>query len=283
MEYKFVPPEIIGERMKTKEKEQIFNVLPWQYAILRYDGHSFSKFTSGFQKPFDDHMKNAMQLTLIDIINKFNPTIGYVQSDEISIIFTPYYKNKEDWEKADKKSLHPFNGKRDKLISIIAGYTSVRFNYHINCLINSDPDIKTKYNPTFIEKIQNYEQHFDGRLSVFNSDEISEVLNYFVWRKNDCIRNCLSSYTRYHYGSKQLLHKKFDEMVQMLESTEHNFNNINPEYKFGVFAKKELYDKEIINPITNKPETITRTKTTINVIDIKATNEFEHLLQNKYW
>jgi len=49
---KFIPPEIIGERMKERElktAQTVWKVEPWQYAVLRFDGHNFSKFTNGFK------------------------------------------------------------------------------------------------------------------------------------------------------------------------------------------------------------------------------------------
>ena len=200
---KFIPPEIIGERMKERElktAKSVWKVQPWQYAILRYDGHCFSKFTNGFHKPFDDKMKNAMQSTTKDVLEKFNAVLGYVQSDEISIVFKSIYATKEEYEASTDKSEHIFGGKRDKLISVIAGYISARFNFHIN--EERKRGDMLAYYPYFIELLKKCEQHFDGRLIVFEPSEIIEILNYFVWRQNDCLRNCTSSYARYFCGQK---------------------------------------------------------------------------------
>lgn len=283
---KFVPPEIIGERMKIKEKEcaTYYQLHPWQYGILRFDGHSFSKFTSGFEKPFDNHMAEAMQFTLMDVINTFNPILGYVQSDEISIVFAPYYQNKEEFDTSEIKKYHSFNGKKDKLISIIASYISVRFNYHIiNSMRNLDDVQLSKYKPKFIELINRCQQHFDGRMIVFEADELSEVLNYFVWRKNDCLRNCISSYARHVYGPKKIMHCKFNELVSLLDASKYKIDKIDSKYKYGVFAKKELYGKDAIDIKTNEPIKVTRTRVTVQTLDIMATPDYNHLVLQRYW
>jgi len=272
---KFVPPEIIGKRMKEREHITISNFQPWQYGVLRYDGHSFSKFTSGFRQPFDENMKNAMQRTLSDTIDKFNPTCGYVQSDEISLVYSPLYNSKSDYDNDANKKTHIFGGKNDKLVSVIAGYISVRFNYHIINLIKGH---ESEYKESFIDLINSCQQHFDGRLLVFEANELEEVLNYFVWRKNDCLRNCVSAFARHNIGPKELMHKKFNEMLNVID-----YNSIDSEYKYGVFAKKKKVTKTDIDRKTGEEVEIIRTQVETRVIDINATLEFADIVTKKYW
>jgi len=119
-------------------------------------------------------MKNAMQATTKDVMTKFNSILGYVQSDEITLVFKPKYNSKEEFEASEDKSEHIFGGKRDKLISVMAGYISAKFNYHINNEMHFDI---SKYTWNFIQLIKVYGQHFDGRLIIFESNEMSEMLN----------------------------------------------------------------------------------------------------------
>lgn len=277
---KFVPPELIGERIKEREQIYLPKVHPWQYAVLRYDGHNFSTFTKGFKKPFDDNMKNAMEYTLMDVVNKFNPIVGCVHSDEITIIFKPYYQSKEEYESADNKSCHPFDGKRDKLISVIAGYISARFNFHVMHLINSEKD---NYKEGFVNTVNQCCQHFDGRMLVYEANETTELLNYFVWRQNDCLRNCISTYARHLFSQKQVMYKKFNEMVDMINTTETKVDDINPDYKNGVFAKKQLIEKDGIDRKTNEPVKVTRGIVSLRNVKVSAQSEFEYLLLEKYW
>jgi tRNA(His) 5'-end guanylyltransferase len=277
---KFVPPEAIGERMKIREHNIVYNVEPWQFCILRYDGHSFSKFTSGFKKPFDDIMKNAMQQTMVDTVDKFSATTGYVQSDEITLVYSPLYNNKDEFNKDDNKRCHIFNGKKDKLISVIAGYISARFNYYI---MNEIKGHESGYKESFVNLINSCHQHFDGRLLVFDASELDEVLNYFVWRKNDCLRNCVSAFARYKVGPKKVMYKKFHEMVQIINESEPNFDSINSEYKYGVFAKKRMVTKKDIDRKTGEDVEVIRTQVDIKVLDICVAPEYEGVLINKYW
>lgn len=280
---KFIQPEIIGKKMEERElrnSQSVWKVEPWQYAVLRYDGHCFSKFANGFKKPFDDKMKNAMQLTTKYVVAKFNAIFGYVQSDEITLVFKPKYSSKAEYLASDDKSEHIFGGKRDKLISVISGYISAKFN----CLINNEMrwvDFNT-YKPEFIELIKLCEQHFDGRLVVFEPNEITEILNYIVWRQNDCLKNCTSSYARHKCG--KAAHKRtFAEMVDMINSTNMNYKDIPMEYKYGVFAKKELYEKECEEPKTYKKIKVMRSKMVSKPIIVEADENFEFLIKDKYW
>ncbi len=280
---KFIPPEIIGERMKERElktAQTVWKVEPWQYAVLRFDGHNFSKFTNGFKKPFDDKMKNAMQATTKDVMTKFNSILGYVQSDEITLVFKPKYNSKEEFEASEDKSEHIFGGKRDKLISVMAGYISAKFNYHINNEMHFDI---SKYTWNFIQLIKVYGQHFDGRLIIFESNEMSEMLNYFVWRQNDCLRNCTSSWARYKCGKTAIHKKKFAEMVEMINATDMKYDDISMEYKYGTFTKKELYEKECKDPKTFKTIHVMRAKVVTRVIVVCADEKFEYLINDKYW
>ena len=118
---------------------------------------------------------------------------------------------------------------------------------------------------------------------VYEADENIELLNYFVWRQNDCLRNCTSSYARYIYGHKAIMHKKFYDLVEMLNKSITKHNDISIEYKYGVFAKKQLYTKEGIDQKTNEPVKVLRSRVIVHPILVSANPDFEYLLKNKYW
>jgi tRNA(His) guanylyltransferase len=50
---------------------------PTKPAIMRIDGHGFSKFTRGLKKPFEDWLHEAMVYTTSELMNEFNANIGY--------------------------------------------------------------------------------------------------------------------------------------------------------------------------------------------------------------
>lgn len=92
-----------------------------RHLILRIDGHKFSTFTQGFDKPFDLDIIEAMCRTAEDLLKYFRGTTAYTQSDEITIIIP----------KPSNISVYDFNGRRTKIESLAAGYASARFNHHM--------------------------------------------------------------------------------------------------------------------------------------------------------
>lgn len=50
----------IGDRMKAYEKAARSFIDPSLPAIMRIDGHAFSKFTGGLKKPYDEWLHRLM-------------------------------------------------------------------------------------------------------------------------------------------------------------------------------------------------------------------------------
>lgn len=72
-------------------------------------------------------------------------------------------------------------------------------------------------------------------------------------------------------------------MVEMINDTDMKHNDISMEYGYGVFAKKELYEKECKNPKTGKPITVMRWKIVTKPLIVLANDDFEFLIRDKYW
>lgn len=92
--------------------------------VVRLDGHGFSKFTKGFQKPFDRFLADTMIMITGELVERFNARTGYTQSDEITLVFAAM-ENDEP---------HIFAGRKQKLCSLIAGFASARFNHNLALL-----------------------------------------------------------------------------------------------------------------------------------------------------
>jgi len=84
--------ESLGTRLKSYEKKFEIRIPATDYIIVRCDGHKFSKFTKGFKKPFDNILRKTMLQTTLDLVDKFGAATGYEQSDEITLIFPPQFK-----------------------------------------------------------------------------------------------------------------------------------------------------------------------------------------------
>ena len=85
----------LGDRLKEYEKRSETNISPDEHLIIRIDGHKFSKFTKGFETPFDDVFREAMVRTAEDLHERFNAYTTYTQSDEITLLL-PVLKDRKD-------------------------------------------------------------------------------------------------------------------------------------------------------------------------------------------
>lgn len=238
----------LGDRMKSYEKfiNDYPKIPPYKPFAVRLDGHTFSKFTKGFTKPFDNNFQSAMIMTMNDLMTKFLPVTGYTHSDEITLIFRQAC-TKEEFDSKTNKSTHLFDGKVQKLNSLLAGYCSARFNYHITKIINRGYG----YPQEFIDKVNSCEAHFDCRIILFPDDKEHEVVNLLFWRSvMDCHRNAVSTYARYFCRNKKIEGMHSDKMIELMKK-EKNFdwnNNVPLYYKHGVYAKKELYETNVSVP-----------------------------------
>jgi len=263
------------------KQERLDNDKPF---LARIDGHSFSKFTSGFQKPYDQLLSTAMIRTTGDLVNEFQARTGYTQSDEITLVFMPTQNQEtEEW------SNWPFNGRILKLATLMSAFASVRFNYHLTNLLKMDLNkarkngVKLPYSEGVLKRIWSQKAHFDARL--FSVPNEIEVFNNILWRSTyDCARNSVSGLARKHYSTKQLHKKNTQEMKAMLLDKGVDYQKMPSGFKYGSFVKKEKYELEAIDQKTNQEVTTVRTR--IHVWSQELTgfdSDFVELLVTKYF
>ncbi len=84
--------ESLGTRLKGYEREFERRIEPTDFIVVRIDGHKFSKYTKGMRKPFDEILSTTMVKTTEALVEEFGAVTGYTQSDEITLIFPPMYK-----------------------------------------------------------------------------------------------------------------------------------------------------------------------------------------------
>ena len=150
-----------GDRMKayeaTETKRKFTPMLP---IIARIDGRSFSKFTKHFDKPFDNRLTSAMQDTCVMLVEATNASIGYVQSDEITLIFYS-----DDYDKPIF-----FDGRVQKMVSVLAGMATAYF------IRNLDRYSKQNYRETTSYSAY---PHFDARVwQVPTKTEAAKLAGY---------------------------------------------------------------------------------------------------------
>jgi tRNA(His) guanylyltransferase len=235
--------------------------------ILRLDGHTFSKFTANFARPFDSRIHDAMVATCSDLLIHFpSATLAYTQSDEITLAFP--------------SGIGAFNERVQKIVSLASAYTSVRFNLHLNAAVQEcpEPDVKNA------EDVMG-NAYFDGRL--FTVPKTGELLNCILWRcRFDAIRNSVSAFARTLFSAKQLHSKNTGQVLEMMENEKGVvYKDAVPSWAMeGTIVKREQYEHEGKNLKTGELEKTWRTRTRAEDRGITVFSEKNLMLvTKKYW
>lgn len=203
----------LGTRMKLLEMIEAGRILIPQLPIMiRCDGRAFHSFCKGLKKPFDERLTDLMITTTKFLVEETGATIGYCQSDEISLCIWNYNYETEVI----------FNGRIQKLTSIIASLATYYFNREI---------------PKYIPEKANKMALFDCR--VWNVPNLDEATNCFLWRELDATKNAISMAAQSQFSHKELQGKHGNEMQEMLfQQKGINFNDYPSKFKRGSFIKK---------------------------------------------
>lgn len=205
--------------MKSRYEHRTRYYLPRRtYTVIRVDGKNFHRYTRDLTKPFDDELLVDLTLACVDLCDYAQGArLGYVQSDEISLILTDFTTPQTDaW----------FDGNVQKLASVAASRVTAYFNRR------RDGELAT----------------FDAR--VFTIPEPIEVHNYLVWRQHDAVRNSISMAARAYASHGECVGKSSAELQELL-FTRHNvnWNDYDPRFKRGVVVYPEtmIYNAEWID------------------------------------
>jgi tRNA(His) 5'-end guanylyltransferase len=214
----------LAERMKSLEGDSESRLDPDQPFVVRLDGHKFSKFTKGFEKPLDKILKNAMIAVAGELLTEFNAVTAYTASDEITLVFPP---------RPNLESTLIYNGRKQKICSLMAGYASTRFNHWLKCCVDVDP--------VFRKKDKLGIAYFDARVfSVVNDVGAYQAV---FWRSHyDTYRNGVSILAQSHFSSKHLHRKSVATMKRMLLEKKVLMDDQDPHLFFGTFVKKRLVE-----------------------------------------
>jgi tRNA(His) 5'-end guanylyltransferase len=232
----------LGDRMKAYEACYDVRVPARTYTIIRLDGKGFSKYTSMFQKPFDDNLSNVMDAATIELCKMLNPKFAYTQSDEISLVFT-------DIENIESELI--FDGKVQKLCSISASKVTQAFNKKMLQVVAMNTPPQEFVNKIMSGDMPEIDATFDSR--VFIIPDFREVSNYFIWRQQDCTRNSVSMAAHALLGHEATMKKSSSEKQDMLfQEKGVNWNDYKPKYKRGVVIKRHTYELDGPNdtPVT---------------------------------
>jgi len=203
------------------------------YTIIRIDGKAFHTYTKGCEKPFDIGLIEDMNATAEYLCEKIQGAeIGFVQSDEISILLTDFKTHQTDaW----------FDGNIQKIVSVAASMATAKFNKlrMLRSMIKMEEN-EISYSSDRYKLFKLAE--FDAR--TFTIPSKTEVMNYFIWRQQDTVRNSISSVAQDLYSSDELKGKNMTMQKEMIFQKGVNWNDYESTLKRGRFVFKEVYDKQ---------------------------------------
>ena len=145
-----MPPRTMKRRdfeqeMRSREYFHSLRLLPGAWAILRVDGHGFSRLTeTRYEKPFDLNFNGFMVQTAQALLEQLGGLYAYTESDEISLLLPP------DWALFDREL--------EKTVSLSAGLASATFSL-----------------------ASGVAAHFDSRAWLGTTE--ADVVDYFRWRQ----------------------------------------------------------------------------------------------------
>lgn len=189
----------LGDRMKLYEDAYRLSFPPRLPVILRLDGRAFH--SKPFNKPFDyrhiGKMCHVMRVLMEDIQGA---VLGYTQSDEISLLLWPWNRyGSQAW----------FAGNLQKVVSNAAAIVSVSYS---------------------VDNHNRQYSYFDARAFVLPKEE---VVNYFIWRQKDWVRNSVNMLAMSCFSHKELEGKGTEERKRMLIEKGRPWDELSDSTRLG--------------------------------------------------
>jgi tRNA(His) 5'-end guanylyltransferase len=213
----------LGDKVKALEdvaNEHAFE--PNAFLIARVDGRAFHTFTRGMAKPADLWLLDSMVHATVETAADFKSRLAYVQSDEATFCW--------HYETPAHGSL-PFNGRVQKLCSLIAGVFSACF---IDGLVARDPK-------RYLEL---------GRVPAFDCriwavPGAAEQAEAFAWREKDAVKNAVSMAACTVASPSELAGMKHRERLALLEERGFDWEGLPLAFRAGAYVRRQSRMGEI--------------------------------------
>lgn len=211
--------EAMGDRHKAFEaRETMHRLMPGLPVLVRLDGRAFHTFTRGLARPYDERLSRSMIETTKYLVDHTHASVGYTQSDEISLAFP----------NTDPDNQVMFDGRVQKLCSVLAAMATAKFNQQILANI---PE-KAHLLPLF-----------DAR--VYQYPTLDLAAESFIWRETDATRNSLTMAAHAYYSHKELHKAGYARKHEMLHAKGLNWNDYPDFFKKGTYVRRESTLKEL--------------------------------------
>ncbi len=199
------------------------------YMLARLDGRGFSKFTANLKKPFDLGLTNLMIQTTAHLMRQFDVTVGYTQSDEITLCW--FYPE-------DSLRTFPFSGRYQKICSLAAATASIYFCNHLSLYL-PQKEFETAM--------------FDCR--VWACPESFQMLDAFLARERDAKKNAISMAASTMISHKQLQGVHSYDRIELMKQKGVNFEEYPREFKFGSYITRTFQERVMTaDELLNIPE-----------------------------
>lgn len=210
-----------------KSMRTVLPASPW--TMVRVDGASFSKYTKGLAKPYDEDFTAAMTETALRMCQEIQAPIAfaYVQSDEISILLD---------NRTDKGELMPwYGGQVQKIVSMTAAMATAQFN-----------QVRMEQNKVSRLAL------FDSR--IFSLDTYEDVVDYIAWRQRDSIKNTISMAAHNMFSNTVLAGVNTEDRRRMLKDIDAPWEDLPSGFRFGrfIYPVKQLEMVSYIDKRTKK-------------------------------
>lgn len=222
----------LGTRMKQYESVSKTSLMRRTPVIMRLDGKAFHSYT---KQPkitesgaFSTLLYNVFSYATESLLTQLQgPRLAYMQSDEVSILFT-------DWRGLNTEAWFKYGVQ--KMTSVASSVMTYYFNKEA-----SHAGLDAESIPAF----------FDAR--VFNVP-FEEVTNYFVWRQQDATRNSIQMLGQSYFSHKELHGKNVSNIQDMLMNDvrdmhgvpiQVNWNDIPTMFKRGQCITSEFEDERL--------------------------------------
>jgi tRNA(His) guanylyltransferase len=187
--------------------------------LARLDGRAFHTFTRGMRRPYEPGMSMAMIETTRFLVQEMTALVGYTQSDEITLAW---------FESSQSASDYAFDGRFQKLASVLAGMASARFCRlvveHLPGKVNETP-------------------HFDCR--VWQVPTLEDAADVFVWREDDATKNSITMAAAAYYADRELDGKNSSVKQEMLWQKGVNWNDFPGFFKRGTYLQRRTYERTL--------------------------------------
>jgi tRNA(His) guanylyltransferase len=183
--------------------------------IVRLDGKSFSTWTKPLET-FDMRMSNWMQEAVKYAMAEIQGCVfAFSVSDEISLFL-------RDWDKLTTCAW--FDNNLQKIASVSASLVTAKFNETV--------------------KDSGYRLN-NGKLATFDSRAFTlpkdEVVNYFIWRQHEGIRNSVQMLGQELFGHAAIKGMNNNEVKRKIEieKPEQSWDKLDPIFRHGFAIRKD--------------------------------------------